>query len=483
MRQRIVATYVSLLVCVFVALAVPLAIGFAHRETQELFLARIVDTARFAAMSGPVLLEGPGDALRAEIRRTDHLYGVAVLVLDIDGRRIMASRQEMPVRGDALRAPVRRALAGLPAEGVPTAWPWTDEPLVVAEPVGSGSQVLGAVVTVSPTDEVRAVILRRWAAIGVVGLLALAVSLLLAVPVARWTTRPVRDLDVAVHEIAAGHLDVRVEGERGPPELRRLTHSFNVMADRVVVLLQRQRSFAADASHQLRNPLTSLRLHFEALHEAVDGRLDDPEAPGELSASEELRRAEEECARLEAIVDDLLRLARTEVTEADLRPVDIAQVAVELVRDWSQRPDLPVRLFCSAPDRATALAFPGAVEQVLDAVLDNAVQFARARVRVRVAIVGEQVELSVADDGPGLTAEQREHARERFWRAPGRQNEPGTGLGLAIVDALVEASQGSLALEDSPDGGLAVRVRLRRAPASSSAQPPLPAGPQRLVSR
>lgn len=462
MRRRIVLTYVSLLVCVLVALAVPLAIGFAQRETQDLFIARIVDTARFAAMSGPVLLEGPGDALRAEIRRTDGLYGVAVLVLDIDGNRIMASRPAMPVPDPVLRAPVRRALGGLPAERVQTAWPWSDDPLVVAEPVGSGSQVLGAVVTVSPTDGVRADILHRWAGITLVGVVALAGSVLLAVPLARWTTRPVRDLDLAAHEITAGHLDARVEGESGPAELRLLSHSFNTMADRVSGLLERQRSFAADASHQLRNPLTALRLHLEALGELLDR---DPE-PGETSAEEEHRRAVAECDRLAAIVDDLLGLARAEVTEADLRRIDVAGAVADEVREWSRRLDGQVRLSWAGSRPAMALAYPGSVQQVLDVVLDNAVQFARSRVRVHIEVTDGWVDLTVADDGPGLAAEQREHARERFWRAPGRQNEPGTGLGLAIADALVEASQGEMALEDTPGGGLSVRVRLRQAPLS-----------------
>jgi signal transduction histidine kinase len=461
-RRRLVLTYVGLLVAVLLALELPLAVGYARAETQDLFLTRTVDTARFASMAEPAVLSQRGEALEAEIRRADALFGFTVLVLDADGARVLASRGVVPADAAVMRAPLRRALAGLPQEASPTAWPWRDDPLVVAEPVGTGSQTLGAVVTVSPTDDVRGRILRRWLLFTLMGLLALAGAVLLAAPVARWTLRPVHDLDDAAHEIAAGHLDARVgTGSGGPPELRRLARSFDAMADRVEAVLSRQRAFVSDASHQLRNPLTSLRLHLEAL----GGRVDD-------DAAEDHAAAVDESARLTAIVDDLLRLARTEVTEADLRPVDVAAEAARAAAAWDGRGDVTVTY--AGPASASVPAYPGAVAQVLDAVLDNATTFARTCVEVRVAVPsghvrgGEDggvapapgVALAVRDDGPGLTPDERAHAVERFWRAPGRQNTPGTGLGLAIARALVEAGRGTLTLDAAPSGGLEVRVSL-----------------------
>ncbi|MGH8869125.1 MAG: HAMP domain-containing sensor histidine kinase [Actinomycetes bacterium] len=453
MRRRLVLTYVGLLVAVLLAFEVPLAVGYARQETQGLFVSRTVDTARFASMSEPVLLSQRGAALRAEITRADRLFGFAVLVLDADGKTVLTSRRNVPVDEAIVRSPLRRALTGLPQETVPTAWPWRDRPLVVAEPVGSGSQVLGAVVTVSPTDDLRGRVVRQWGLYGLLGLAALAGAVLLTGPVARWTLRPVHDLDVAAHEITAGNLDARVgSASGGPPELRRLARSFDAMADRVEAVLARQRAFVSDASHQLRNPLTSLRLHLEALELA----------PGSAEA-EERAFAVAESERLAAIVDDLLRLARTEVTEADLRPLDVAALAARMATTWHMRLGAVLAVTYDGPASARVSEYPGSVEQVLDVLLDNASGFARQQVDVRVAN-GEDgwVALVVSDDGPGLSAEHRALATERFWRAPGRQNEPGTGLGLSIAHALVDASRGRMALEEADAGGLAVRVELRR---------------------
>src|SRR5262249_42571197 len=132
-------------------------------------------------------------------------------------------------------------------------------------PVNDGGEVIGAVLTVSTTQRVRRSIAVWWAALAAIGLLAVSAGVMTAFRLAGWVLRPVTVLDVVTHDIAAGDGMARVPTQQGPPELRRLAASFNEMADAVADALERQRAFVAHASHQLRNPLTALRLRVEEL--------------------------------------------------------------------------------------------------------------------------------------------------------------------------------------------------------------------------
>jgi signal transduction histidine kinase len=223
------------------------------------------------------------------------------------------------------------------------------------------------------------------------------------------------------------------------------------MARRLDRLLAEQREFVADASHQLRTPLTALRLRLENLQSAA--------ATGE--DEEALGAAIEETNRLAALVADLLQLARAEESAAP-EAVDLVALATDRVDTWSAVADVTqVRLDLDAPaGPVLASSVPGGVEQILDNLIDNAVEVAPPGSRVSVSISRGTAthELVVGDDGPGLSAEDKERALERFWRAD--RQAPGTGLGLPIAAALAKASGGSLELRDGPSGGLAVRVTL-----------------------
>lgn len=470
MLRRLLVTYLSLLACLLLALEVPLAVGFAQGVSQEVFIDRTADAGRFAAVADAALRRGSTDALAAEIRRYDELYGRAVAVVDTDGRVVAASRSPAPLAAPGFADRVDAALLGLPTERTEVFWPWRDSPLVLAEPVGRDSQVVGAVVIVSPTDAARSVVLRRWVLLALAGAVALAAAWAVAIPVARWVIRPVRDLDQAAHELAAGQHGAHVSEHVGPVELRRLAASFNAMAATVTASLDRQHAFVTDASHQLRNPITALRLRLENLAPAVsdvDGRREHAAALAEAD-------------RLASVVDDLLALARAEATRADTVPVDVAAVVTERV---AAAP--PARLVTPVPTSAAGgpavRALPGVLDQVLDAVLDNAVKFgAGAPVEVRVRTVDGVVGIEVTDHGPGLPDQERPHATERFWRSRRDQTVPGTGLGLAIAAALLEASGGELALAAAEPHGLRVTLRLPTCSArGSGAAPPGAAAPGR----
>ncbi|MEV4619709.1 HAMP domain-containing sensor histidine kinase [Asanoa sp. NPDC049573] len=451
MRRRLVTTYLLLLCLVLLALEVPLALVMSGRTTQALLADRLADATRFAALVAPAMRGGELAPVAAELNRYHDLYGIVVIVVD-QNRRVVTSAGPRPaLETDAV---VRGALAGRQVSSPTNVWPWQQSSLLVAVPVYEGGAVLGGVLTISSTERARGAMLFAWAVLGVVGLLALVGSLVAAVRLAHWVLRPVLSLDTAVHEITAGDSTARVPHALGPPELRRLTTSFNEMADTVSDALERQRLFVAHASHQLRNPLTVLRLRVEGLGDML---------PSEARTEHHL--ALEESDRLSRVLDSLLALARAEWDGRPPVTVDAAELVAARVEAWrplaTQR---GVALTAEVPaDPVPAEAADTALDQALDALIDNGLKFAGAggHVTVSVEAVAGRALVTVRDDGPGMTAEECRLATRRFWRAPNTQNVDGAGLGLSIATVLVEASGGTLTLAPLRPRGLVARVRLR----------------------
>jgi signal transduction histidine kinase len=453
MRNRLVGTYLVLIALVLVGLAAPLAATVAAGRTEEMERDRFVDAAAFASLADPALRTGETVTLADDLRRYHDLYHITAAVADREGKIVVLAGDGAELTDATARGKVQQALAGVGVRGEGTIWPWRTAPLAVAVPVRSGGETIGAVITISPTQAVRQDILRSWGAVAGAVVLAGAVFIVVALALARWILRPVAELDDAAHRIGAGEtLATPVSAVLGPPELRRLTRSFNDMAESVADVLRRQRDFVAHASHQMRNPLTALMLRVETLAEFIR----------EPTGQAEHRFAMEETDRLGRILDGLLALARAEHGHRNLEVVDAAATADERVSAWlplaTQR---GITLLCTRPDRAAVLAAPTAVGQSLDALIDNALKFAgpTATVRVEVHADGDVVDVHVIDDGPGLSDDGRRHAGEPFWRAPGVQNLDGCGLGLPIAMVLAETSGGRLDLLSANPGGLDARVR------------------------
>ena len=245
---------------------------------------------------------------------------------------------------------------------------------------------------------------------------------------------------------------VDVATDAGPPELRQLASTFNRMASRLARLLAAQQRFVADASHQLRTPLTALRLRLENLTSHVDDR--DRAAIDAASA---------EVARMSRLIDGLLVLARDDADGSESMAVDVAEIARERVEVWQDVvAEKQVELVADLPAAScVAWALPGAVEQLVDNLVDNALAAtpSGSRITVRVVNARSGVELHVIDQGPGLDTAGRERAFDRFWRGPDAA-PTGSGLGLAIVRQLAEASRGSARLDANPAGGLDAVIEL-----------------------
>lgn len=443
MRRRLLVLAVSLVGLVLLALAVPLTTTFAEDSTQDQYVRRLTHLNRFAVTAQTSLESGEATALDADIDRYAEVYGGSVTVVDANRTVVATSTRGLaddllPLTADALRG-----RTSLPPR---TAWPWSSGEMVLATPVGRDAEVLGAVVLVAPTDPVQDAVSTwmAWLSLGAMGVLGLTVFGVV-IPFVGWVMRPVADLDAAARRLAAG--DVRSRAHQlGPPELRRLAHSFNSMADSVQTSQRQQRDLVADAAHQLGNPLTALRLRIEEL--GVPGA--DPERVG---------AALEEADRLDGLVHSLLDLSR--VGAEMVAPEDR-----DVVDDVRRRCELWAPVFSAlevtAPEVLVASVTPGLVDLVLDAVLDNAAKFAPdAPVEVRVAGTSEQVMIAVRDRGPGLPADDVAKVGDRFFRGRLHQNVAGSGLGLAIIRARVADVGGRLTVLQAEGGGLEVSVVLR----------------------
>ncbi|MER7769815.1 HAMP domain-containing sensor histidine kinase [Kitasatospora sp. NPDC096140] len=471
MRTRLLGILIALMLCVLAALGLPLAAAVAAAEQTRVVVDRLDDAARFAQdlpTSGAAdsARKGdpepaPGDLSRqhsidAEVRRYFDLYGVRLGIFQRDGLPIAAAPADwrVPTAGWGAQA-FQEALDGRRSHNPPQVWPWTpDRTITVAAPVVRDGDVVAVVLSESPTGALRTRVLHKWLVLVAGEAAAMIVAVLLAVRLTEWVLRPVRTLDRATHDIATGRMAARVAPGGGPPELQRLARSFNEMADHVVLAMDQQKAFVADASHQLRNPLSALLLRVEVLG------LELPEGH-----EEELSGVREEGTRLARVLDDLLGLATAEHARPEPERTDLAELTLARVDAW--RPVAEQRgiaLRWDGPALAVGMADPIGFGSALDAVVDNALKFgpAGSEVRLRVSVRRDEVAVTVTDAGPGLTEDELARAGDRFWRSPRHQNVDGSGLGLSIARTLLAAGGGSLGFAPVKPTGLAVTLAVPR---------------------
>lgn len=273
-------------------------------------------------------------------------------------------------------------------------------------------------------------------------------------PVVAVRARPMRRLQLTTDRFAAGQLDSRADTIVGPPEVRALAVSFNSMAGRLEQLVERQRAFAGVASHQLRTPLTALRLRLEQVAHQVEADHD---------ATRTVDAAIVETDRLHRMIEGLLALSRAEDAAVGPVEVDLAAVVRERAEHWLPlASEQGAELDVVAPTSIRVLAVAGSVEQIVDNLLDNALEVSPSPATLSISVVDRDqfVDLHVVDEGPGLTDEECRSAFERFWRgsdaAPG-----GSGLGLAIVQQLASAADGAVELRRAGSGGIDAVVSFR----------------------
>jgi len=376
-----------------------------------------------------------------------------VIVVDRRGRLLADSAGAPTGRSYADRPEVAAALRGHGEQITRYSQTLGAEILATSAPVLHHRRTEGAVrITQSVSavnSAVKTSILDLAALAGVVLLLGLAAGAVVAQRIAR----PIRRLDRAARRVATGELDSEVEVE-GSAEQRSLARAFNEMTARIRRLLRVQQDFVADASHQLRTPLTGLRLRLEGMTERIRG--EDPNAA-------ELDAALAEIDRLSLIVDGLLILSRAGEHELPAERVDLGDAARRAAERWRGNAaemsiDLEVQ---DGGMNATAWCAAHDLDRAIDALVENALRYSPAGSEVTIAVGPGLVE--VQDRGPGLEPGEEEAVFDRFRRgSAGRRGPSGTGLGLAIARELTRQWGGEVTLANREGGGTRALIGLPR---------------------
>ena len=293
------------------------------------------------------------------------------------------------------------------------------------------------------------------------GLIGLSLLLLIAFAsrsVIKIGLRPLQDAEKTAEEIASGNLSARMPETNPGTEVGRLVSSLNSMLSRIEksFALQNEsenklRRFVADASHELRTPITAIR-GFSELHR-------QGAVTGEKETAELIARIENESKRMGSLVEDLLLLARLDqAREMESKPVDINKVVEDaVISARAAGPDHPVNLH-SSNDEIFTLGDEVRIHQVVANLLANARTHTPTGTLITVSVTSTElgVEISVADEGPGLSLDDQKRIFERFYRADAsrvRTGSDGSGLGLSIVDAVMRAHGGSVSVQSTPGEG------------------------------
>lgn len=311
-----------------------------------------------------------------------------------------------------------------------------------------GPATIYVAISIEDTED----ILATATALGGVGLLLLVVVLcgVMWVVIGR-TLAPVERIRRQADEIGEHRLDRRVLEPIQRDEIGRLARTVNAMLGRLQDSADRQHRFVADAAHELRSPVASLRAQLETAHDGRD------------RAEDGLSRADllQETLRMQTMVDRLLVLARSDAGELAPRQevVDLDDAVDDVV---SSLPDTGVDIELSQVDPVQVSGDPDLLEQMVRNLVQNAIRHASRRVQISLGTGRGQAELTVDDDGPGVPVDRREEVFERFTRLDVARDRDGggVGLGLAIVAEIVRAHGGSIEVDTAPIGGARFRVRL-----------------------
>ncbi|WP_217547333.1 HAMP domain-containing sensor histidine kinase [Streptomyces sp. GbtcB6] len=462
MTRRLLLSYLSLMALVLLALEVPFGFVYARNELNRFSHTAELGAVTLASVCEEKLEHGRASDLPEFARDYARRTGSSVVITDRGGTVLTDSADTTAAGTNLSSQPdIATALHDRPATGIRDDLVPGVKVLFATVPGGSGDTVPCVVRTLYPLTPIAEKVHATWVALGVVGLGVLTVVALIGFALARWITRPLRALERATTQLADGRLTDPPATDRGPPELRRVTAAFTRTATRLQHLLHAQQAFTSEASHQLKTPLTSLRL-----------RLENFEPHLAACAQDSLGDAIDEVARLSRMVQGLLALARLENSAITPEIVDLDAVVADRAAIWTAfAGDQRVGIAVSGTKVGQVWAVAGALEQILDNLLSNALSVSPPGTTITLATAtataddGCTVELHVIDQGPGMTETDRQRAFDRFWRAADARHD-GTGLGLSMVQRLTQAGGGDVALNASSDGGLDAVVRLRPVPAA-----------------
>jgi two-component system, OmpR family, sensor kinase len=440
LRTRLLLALAYVLLLAIVALEIPLALSLRDRVDAEVRSQAEGQAAVVAASAADLLAPAANAGLVRLAESSAAPVRGRVLVLDARGR-VLADSAHAAARGTSYvgRPEVRAALRGNRLQRVRHSSSLGADILATAAPIVRGGRVAGAVRVTQSVTSVHHAVRRTIVALVLVGATVLLVGLAAGALIAAQIARPLKRLERAARRVADGDLEARAI-EEGSMEQRSVARSFNEMTARLTSLLAAQRRFVADASHQLRTPLTGLKLRLDAL--------------GNGASPTDLDEASAEVDRLARIVDELLSLSRAGETSAAVARCDLAAAAQAAARRFDDAAAARGIVVRAADQVVPAFGWcvRSELDRALDALVENAIAYAADGGEVEIAAAPGLVE--VRDRGPGPAAGEEELLFERFHRGSRASGAaPGTGLGLSIARALARGWGGDATLRARPGGG------------------------------
>jgi signal transduction histidine kinase len=284
-------------------------------------------------------------------------------------------------------------------------------------------------------------------------LVAIAVAIA-TYPIVRRLTRRLEILQKGVEQWGSGDLSIRIP-VHGADEVGFLTQQFNTAAERIEALIQSHKTLLANASHELRSPLTRIRMGMELMSER----------PSQAMRDEIYRSVSE----LDQLIDEILLASRLDAKETDLGTIEVVDLT-GLASEECARANIALELG-EQPQSIETQGVPKLLRRVLRNLLENARRYGQHDIfmELKLNAAQQQVEIRVSDRGPGVPAHLREHIFEPFYRLPGAsEKDGGVGLGLALVRSIVLRHQGEVHCEDRPGGGACFVVQLPLIAATSA---------------
>jgi two-component system, OmpR family, sensor kinase len=441
------------LLLALIAFGVPLALSLRDRvdtevKSQARGQAELVATTASEFVTPP----RPGSLQRIVNRSADSVRG-RVIVVDERGKLLADSADAEAGRSYADRPEVASALGGAAEQITRNSETLGEEILATAVPILEHGKPAGAVRITQSVEAVHKAVRTSILDVAALAAVVLALGVIAGALIAQQIARPIRRLDSAARRVAGGDLDASVAVE-GSTEQRSLARTFNEMTQRVKRLLRVQQDFVADASHQLRTPLTGLRLRLEGLGERFRG---------DGAAEHEVDAAMDEIDRLSLIVDELLILSRAGEHELPGERIDLGEAARRAAQRWARfaaEHGVEIEVDAAAGAAEGWAAGPD-LDRTVDALLENALLYSPGGSTVTVAVAPGRI--AVLDRGPGLAPGEEETVFERFSRGSAGQHGPkGTGLGLPIARELSRQWGGDVILANRDGGGLVATIELSR---------------------
>lgn len=442
-RTQLVLAAAYLLTAVVLALEIPLAVNVERRAASELQADALGRASILAARVADPVADGARARVARLVETAARRGDERIVVVDSRGR-VVADSAGSASAGAAWATAERPELRAALLQGRIDVRRRDSESLggellLVTVPLVQDERVTGAVRTSLPTSAERASVRESWLRLALIGLAVILAGLVLAWILAGRLARVIELLGRAADRVGRGELHESPEVE-SPRELAALSGSLARMTAALRSNVAAQQDLLANVSHQLRTPLTSIRLRLEAIEEEGGW------------TGEQAAKAETELDRLNQLVEDMLDLARASSPDLQGEPVDLAAAAHEAAERWQDAvAAAEQRVVVRTNGEAPAWASRRDVADVLDALIENAVRYAGPGAEIVVEADGSDgaARVSVNDDGPGIPADERQRVFERFYRgSTGRGTSPGTGLGLAIAAELARRWGGDVALRE-----------------------------------